>query len=152
MVALEFRNQEASVLRHARLAGAAAGTATSFDSEWEHQLQIWIGELNAQRSSIDTSFQKVFFSNIPGRSGGCVGGCVGVRMLMFSGQAYPQTRTFVQVDSQYQKDERDIADIQQSIALSKGVKALLGQREYVQRLRAPNDVVLNDQNNNKDNS
>ena len=71
VVALEFRNQEASVLRHARLAGAAAGTATSFDSEWEHQLQIWIGELNAQRSSIDESFQKVFFSNIPGRSGGC---------------------------------------------------------------------------------
>ena len=69
---------------------------------------------------------------------------------MFSGQVYPQTRTFVQVDSQYQKDERDIAAIQQSIALSEGVKALLGQREYVQPLRAPQEFALTDQNNNKD--
>ena len=47
-------------MRHTRLADTSGGPATAFDSEWEHQLQIWIGELHAQRSTIVESFQKVF--------------------------------------------------------------------------------------------
>ena len=57
VVALEFRSHEASVLHHTRLAEPPGGAA--FDSEWERQLQLWIGELHAQRSTIVESFQKV---------------------------------------------------------------------------------------------
>ena len=63
-VALEFRSHEASILHHTRLANVSSGKATAFDSEWDRQLQLWIGELQAQRSTIAESLKKVSIKNL----------------------------------------------------------------------------------------